>query len=348
MAALTAEGFDFSATAPTGQRIYFEKNGTSTVKVVAPANNNWGDYEMPAGSLTIPASVTYDSKTYTVTTIGLRAFVNDTLLTSVTLQEGITSIDMMAFSGCKYLASIKLPNSIERIAFSCFDGTAYFMDETNWNSHHSLIIGNWLITQANLYSDTVRVVEGIVGLANSSFLGCEQIPKVVLPSSLKYLGENTFRDCYAMDTVQLYSPTPPKSSSSTFAGLFDLVALVPCGASEAYDTSSLWQTLNVVEMPCDSTPVDPTDSIVPINPWPGGPVIGIDEAEASKLVAFTTTNGLTISGAEGLDLTVYDIKGIPVASLRQARHTEYIPLPASGLYIVVPSAGNPLKINYLK
>ena len=50
-----------------------------------------------AGSVTIPESVTYRSKTYSVTSIGDFAFYECTGLTSIELPNSVTSIDQSAF-----------------------------------------------------------------------------------------------------------------------------------------------------------------------------------------------------------------------------------------------------------
>ena len=56
------------------------------------------------GSITIPSTVSYDSKDYKVTSIGYRAFKNCDYgmpepLISVTIPEGVTSIEEEAFDG---------------------------------------------------------------------------------------------------------------------------------------------------------------------------------------------------------------------------------------------------------
>ncbi len=52
------------------------------------------------GDVTIPASVTYDGKTYNVTSIGSYAFNGCDGLTSVTIPESVTGIRYMAFYNC--------------------------------------------------------------------------------------------------------------------------------------------------------------------------------------------------------------------------------------------------------
>jgi len=52
------------------------------------------------GKITIPFSIRYNEKTYTVTSIGHSAFRYCSGLTSVTIPNSVTSIGDWAFSGC--------------------------------------------------------------------------------------------------------------------------------------------------------------------------------------------------------------------------------------------------------
>lgn len=72
------------------------------------------------GDVVIPASVSHDGRTYSVTSIGESAFSSCTNLTSVTIPESVTSIGKQAFYNCSRLTSITIPKSvtiIERYAF---------------------------------------------------------------------------------------------------------------------------------------------------------------------------------------------------------------------------------------
>ena len=82
----------FSATAPSGQTLYYSFNGSGRVSVTCPNYSSWSGYAMPTGALTIPDSVTYSGTTYSVTSIGYDAFRSCTGLTSVTIPYSVTYI----------------------------------------------------------------------------------------------------------------------------------------------------------------------------------------------------------------------------------------------------------------
>ena len=53
-----------------------------------------------SGAVTIPSTVTYNSKTYRVTSIGSYAFNSCSSLTSIAIPESVTSIGSYAFAYC--------------------------------------------------------------------------------------------------------------------------------------------------------------------------------------------------------------------------------------------------------
>ena len=70
--------------------------------------DSYNSYKEYSGSITIPATVTYDGVAYSVTSIGEAAFYGCSL-TAITIPEGVTSIGDEAFCICESLTSITLP-----------------------------------------------------------------------------------------------------------------------------------------------------------------------------------------------------------------------------------------------
>ena len=70
--------------------------------------------------IVIPSSVTYNGKTYSVTSIGFCAFYYCRGLTSITIPNSVTSIEEYAFYGCYGLTSITIPNSVTSIGDHAF------------------------------------------------------------------------------------------------------------------------------------------------------------------------------------------------------------------------------------
>ena len=347
--ATTAHAFSFSAPATTGQTLYFTVTEGTAVKVVAPATVGWGGYSAPTGNLVIPATVVNEGTSYSVTaidrmafqqcygltevtipgsvvSIGQRAFAEDTLLVTATLQEGVQRIDMMAFLSCTRLDTIELPGTLTRIAISAFENTAYYNNMENWSSEMALTLGQWLLKVGNTATGTVHVHEGIVGVANSALLYCRNVEKVVLPRTMRIIGDGAFKDCYALDTLRLLCNEPPTVSDDSFDGVNPLpVLMVPCSTATVYGEAQYWNAFSTVEAPC--------------------PPVAIDEVEPVALQVTVTEGGIVVSGAEGEALTVCDMLGRKVHRIVWASASQYLPLPAAGIYVLL-SGSNAIKICY--
>lgn len=102
--------------------IYYELSGTEAIVTSfsytvanTPRNKTY------SGKIIIPRTVNYEGKTYTVTSIGKKAFHHSKSLTSVVIPESVTKIDEFAFSFCSSLTSVTIPNSVTEIGNSAFN-----------------------------------------------------------------------------------------------------------------------------------------------------------------------------------------------------------------------------------
>ncbi|MBR5091903.1 MAG: leucine-rich repeat domain-containing protein, partial [Bacteroidales bacterium] len=121
--------YDFAATVPSGQTLYFSLVAGG-VQVVYPNADNapsagWNGYTRPTGALTVPATISDGNNTYNVLSLGNHALYGCTGLTSVTLVEGITAVGNSAVRLCTSLNTITLPSSLSSIGdFAFVDDSA--------------------------------------------------------------------------------------------------------------------------------------------------------------------------------------------------------------------------------
>lgn len=134
---ITAFAYDFSAVNEDGVTIYYNKLSDTECEVTRSYSNSDVKY---SGAITIPASVTYNGATYTVTAIGRSAF-DDCFLTSIILPNSIISIGEAAFILCSYLTNIEIPNSVTTIGQDAFRDCTSLTSITIPNSVSS--IGDW-------------------------------------------------------------------------------------------------------------------------------------------------------------------------------------------------------------
>ena len=94
----TVDGLSYNITSTTDLKVEVTKSLTQ-----------------PSGNLTIPASVEYGGKSYTVTGIGYQAFNFSFNLTSVIIPNTVTYIAEWAFISCNKLSFVNIPNSVTTI-----------------------------------------------------------------------------------------------------------------------------------------------------------------------------------------------------------------------------------------
>lgn len=75
------------------------------------------------GDIIIPASISYNGRTISVTAIGKNAFRNCTELTSVIIPNTTLTIEEDAFHGCSSLSCLTIPSSVRRVESGALMGT---------------------------------------------------------------------------------------------------------------------------------------------------------------------------------------------------------------------------------
>jgi len=136
-------------------------------------------FDQYSGDIVIPSSVTYNSVSYSVTSIGVEAFSSCSGLTSVTIPNSVTSIGWSAFSGCSSLTSVTIPNNVTSIENRTF---AYCSSLT------SVTIGN-----------------SVTSIGNDAFFGCSSLTSVTIPNSVTSIGSSAFERCRSLTSVEIPS-----------------------------------------------------------------------------------------------------------------------------------------------
>ena len=164
-----------------------------------------------SGSITIPKSVTYNTTTYSVTSIGNYAFSGCTGLTSVTIPNSVTSIGYKAFDGCSSMTSVTIGNSVTSIGERAF---------LNCSSLTSITIPN-----------------SVTSIGEGAFSGCSGLASVTIPNSVTSIGNYAFYLCTGLTSV-----TIPNSVTSIEEGAFSLVNNIVYSGSA---TGSPWGAKSV-------------------------------------------------------------------------------------------------------
>lgn len=94
-------------------------NLSTDLQAVVTNNGSVNSY---SGNVTIPETVYYNGKTYTVVTIGYQSFKGSTGLRSVSIPNTVIYFSNEAFNGCTGLTSIVVPSSVSVIYNNVFVG----------------------------------------------------------------------------------------------------------------------------------------------------------------------------------------------------------------------------------
>jgi hypothetical protein len=94
----------FSANVIEEEKGEYEVTSENTVEIIGDDN--------VSGAYSIPESISQDGVSYSVTSIGDRAFMGNTSLTDITIPASVISIGSGSFSGCSNLKSITVNNII--------------------------------------------------------------------------------------------------------------------------------------------------------------------------------------------------------------------------------------------
>ena len=120
LALVVSVGTIFATTVQV-EGLYYNLNADKTAEVTSQ-NSSMPYWSTTIKTANIPASVTYNSVTYSVTSIGDYAFYDCTGLTSVAIPNSVTSIGSSAFEYCSGLTSVTIPNSVTSIGNWAFNG----------------------------------------------------------------------------------------------------------------------------------------------------------------------------------------------------------------------------------
>ena len=118
-------------------------------------------------ALTIPDSAT---------SIGNYAFYKCTWLTSVTIGNNVTSIGDYAFYICSSLKSVTIPDSVTRI-------------------------GMWAFSRCTSLT-SVTIPDSVTSIGGCAFYHCTSLTSVTIPDSVTSIGECAFEGCYRLIEVK--------------------------------------------------------------------------------------------------------------------------------------------------
>ena len=144
-----------------GNLNYYLQSGTGTAHLI-------GCDDDFAGNIVIPDVVVHNGVSYDVTTMSASAFNGNKNITGLVLGKKLKSIPSSAFYGCSNIGGdLTIPDSVETIGEKAFQNCSGL---------------DGIITIGN----------GVTKIEKHAFNGCSQVQKLILGSSLTYIGMASF------------------------------------------------------------------------------------------------------------------------------------------------------------
>ena len=230
--------YDFSAVCESGQTLYYNITSDTEPYTVEVTRQNLA---MQAGNLIIPESVSYNGVEYSVTCIGIWAFVQCSELISVSIPNSVTNIDNSAFRdcysltsvnvtdyvtniggyafyGCRSLPSLTIPNSVTNIGYYAFfnvrnvvyNGTA---TGSPWGALtiNGYIDGNLVysddtkteLTACSIFATDISIPNSVTSIGDYAFAECKELTSITIPNSVINIGKYAFSNCKSLITVNI-------------------------------------------------------------------------------------------------------------------------------------------------
>ena len=229
-----------------------------------------------AGSYAIPGSVT---------SIGVRAFVGCSVLTSVTIPDSVTSIGDYAFADCYILTSVTIGNSVTSIGEGAFEDCYVLTSATIPDSVTS--IGDYAFFDCSGLTN-ITIPNSVTNIGQSAFVFCDGLTSVTIPDSVASIGDQAFASAGLTNiAVNAANPNYASVGGALFDKSLDTLLQFPGGLAGSYAIPDSVTNIGDAFENCSLTSVTIPDSITSI---------GEDAFEGCTLTSVTIPDSVTNIG----------------------------------------------------
>lgn len=153
-----------------------------------------------SGALVIPATITHNGVTYTVTSIASGAFHNGVGIISVTIPDTVTSIGDGAFCGCTALTTVNIPAGVTSIPDCCFSECMALRGIEGAANVTS--IGDSAFRTCTAMR-SVTIPPKVTSIGAAAYLGCDALIDITMGNAVTSVGNYVFSCNDALETVTL-------------------------------------------------------------------------------------------------------------------------------------------------
>ena len=127
-------------------------------------------------------------------------YLNDVLITDLTIPNSVTSIGDFAFYVCNGLTSVTIPNSVTNIGEYAFSYCSALTSVTIPSSVTSISRGAFSRCSG---LTGVTILDGVTNIESYAFYGDSELTRVTIPDSVASIGDSAFQDCKSLQHVSV-------------------------------------------------------------------------------------------------------------------------------------------------
>ena len=144
--------------------------------------------------------INFDNLSSSPLCCGAKLYLNDQLLTELTIPGDITNIKNFAFYGCTSIEKVNISGGVTSIGVYAF---------SDCDALTSIVIPNnvtLLYTGAFAHCKTltsVTIGNGVTSISESAFYNCAALTSIVIPDNVTSIGKTAFQYCSALASITI-------------------------------------------------------------------------------------------------------------------------------------------------